>query len=59
MKDLRQAASENIERSVPTASFAAGNLSYINSNPGCSGIFEAQYATGLYFDTHASSAGSS
>lgn len=34
---LRQAASEDIERSVPTASFAAGNLSYINSNPGCNG----------------------
>jgi hypothetical protein len=34
---LRQAASENIERAVPTASFAAGNISYINSNPGCTG----------------------
>jgi Carboxypeptidase regulatory-like domain len=34
---LRQAASEDIERSVPTASFAVGNLSYINSNLGCNG----------------------
>jgi hypothetical protein len=34
---LRQAASEDVERSVPTAAFAAGNLSYINSNPGCDG----------------------
>lgn len=34
---LRRASSQNIERSVPTASFAAGNLSYINSNPGCDG----------------------
>ena len=30
-------SSENIERSVPTASFAAGNLSYINNGPGCDG----------------------
>jgi hypothetical protein len=34
---LRRAASEDIERSVPTASFAAGNLSYINGNAGCDG----------------------
>jgi Carboxypeptidase regulatory-like domain/TonB dependent receptor len=34
---LRLKSSENIERSVPTASFAAGNLSYINSNAGCDG----------------------
>ncbi len=34
---LRTAASEDIERSVPTASFAAGNLSYINSGTGCDG----------------------
>jgi hypothetical protein len=34
---LRTAASESIERSVPTASFAAGNLSYINSGTGCDG----------------------
>ena len=34
---LRRAASENIERSVPTASFAAGNLSYINDGAGCDG----------------------
>lgn len=34
---LRQSASQNIERSVPTASFAAGNLSYINSSAGCDG----------------------
>jgi hypothetical protein len=34
---LRRAASEDIERSVPTASFAAGNLSYINDGEGCHG----------------------
>ena len=34
---LRRSSSENIERAVPTASFAAGNLSYINSNAGCDG----------------------
>jgi Carboxypeptidase regulatory-like domain len=34
---LRFASSENIERAVPTASFAAGNLSYINNGPGCDG----------------------
>src|SRR5271157_5727410 len=34
---LRTAASENIERSVPTASFAAGNLSYINNGSNCTG----------------------
>ena len=32
---LRRSSAQNIERSVPTASFAAGNLSYINSNAGC------------------------
>jgi hypothetical protein len=34
---LRRASSENIERSVPTASFAAGNLSYINDGADCDG----------------------
>lgn len=34
---LRRAAAEDIERNVPTASFAAGNLSYINSGAGCDG----------------------
>jgi Carboxypeptidase regulatory-like domain len=34
---LRRASSEQIERSVPTDAFRSGELSYINSNPGCDG----------------------
>ena len=34
---LRRAASEQIERAVPTDALRAGSLSYINDSPGCDG----------------------
>jgi hypothetical protein len=34
---LRRASGQQIERSVPTDAFRNGQLSYINSNPGCDG----------------------
>jgi hypothetical protein len=40
---LRRSQGSQIERAVPTAQFRAGELGYINSNPGCDGT--ARFAT--------------